>query len=230
MNVYQIRMKVYMLKDIPVEKMQMEISKLIDKSLAMQESLLEFHEKNQFKFYCFDLPYPMEKDKIYKKGYIYTVTIRTVKDDLAKYFYETCADQFTDSIKGLTSEIRILPKKTFDTLQTLTPVIIKTDNGYWKATMNIEEYQENLRINLIKKWNSFHDEKIDEDFSFCTMIELLNNKPVAFEYKKVKLLGDKIRLHIADNKTAQDLAYLAIGTGVGSMNSRGAGFTAYRYL
>ena len=230
MKVFQIRMKVYMLKDIPVEKTQMEIASLIDKSLAMKENLLEFHEKNQFKFYCFDLPYPMEKDKVYKKGKIYTITIRTVKEGLAKYFYETIANQFTDSIKGLTSEIRIIPKKIFDTLQTLTPVIVKTDDGYWKSTMNIEEYQENLRVNLIKKWNSFYDEKLDEDFEFCTLVEILNDKPVAFEYKKVKLLGDKIRLHIADDSTAQNLAYLAIGTGLGSMNSRGAGFAAYRYL
>ena len=44
------------------------------------------------------------------------------------------------------------------------------------------------------------------------------------------LLGDKISLNISDDKLAQDLAYMALGTGLLEVNSRGAGFTNYRWL
>ena len=53
---------------------------------------------------------------------------------------------------------------------------------------------------------------------------------MAVEYKCIRLLGDKLRLHIAENENAQKLANLAIGTGVAEMNSRGYGFCNYRWL
>ena len=37
-------------------------------------------------------------------------------------------------------------------------------------------------------------------------------------------------MHVADNEMAQKLAYLALGTGVLEMNSRGFGFVNYRWL
>ena len=40
------------------------------------------HEENVYKNYCYDLLCPVEKDKIYKRGKIYTLTIRTVLKDM----------------------------------------------------------------------------------------------------------------------------------------------------
>ena len=62
------------------------------------------------------------------------------------------------------------------------------------------------------------------------MLEFLNEGPIVMEYKNVKLLGDKVRLQIADNDSAQKLAYMSLGTGLLEMNSRGAGFVNYRWL
>ena len=72
--------------------------------------------------------------------------------------------------------------------------------------------------------------KIDEDFDLYTMIELKNKKPIAMEYKNIKLLGDKVQIQVADNKRAQDLWYFALGVGLGEMNARGCGFLNYRWL
>ena len=73
-------------------------------------------------------------------------------------------------------------------------------------------------------------QKIDEDFDLYTVIELKNKKPVAMEYKSIKLLGDKVQIQVADNKRAQDLWYFALGVGLGEMNARGCGFLNYRWL
>lgn len=96
--------------------------------------------------------------------------------------------------------------------------------------MQLAEFENQLKVNLIKKWNRFTGEKLSEDFSLYTLLEFLNETPVPMEYKSIKLLGDKIRLQIADNETAQKLAYMALGTGLLSMNSRGAGYVNYRWL
>ena len=78
--------------------------------------------------------------------------------------------------------------------------------------------------------NLFNHDNITDDFELYTTLEFMNRLPVSVTYKNVKLLGDKIRLSIADNETAQNLAYMSLGTGLGEMNSRGAGFINYRWL
>lgn len=228
--VIQIRCQLFVIHDTPVQQIQGELAALIDQSFTADEELKQFHEANKFKFYSFDLPYPLEPDKIYKMNKIYTVTIRTIDPRLAKHFSEVCVNQYTDKIKALTAEIRTIPKKTIETIYTLTPAILKSDEGYWRTHMKLAEFEERLKVNLIKKWNAFEGGKIPEEFQLYTLLEFLNEGPIKMQYKGISLLGDKIRLHIADNKMAQNLAYLAIGTGVLEMNSRGAGFVNYRWL
>ena len=48
-------------------------------------------------------------------------------------------------------------------------------------------------------------------------------------YKNVVLLGDKLSLTISKDERAQELAYMALGTGIGENNARGCGFLSYRY-
>lgn len=219
-----------MLKDVSVNQIQTKLTSFLDKGFVNCQVLLQLHGKNQYKNYCYDLPYPIEKDKVYKKGNIYTVTIRTIDVRLAKYFNEVCTNNYTEEIKGLTTEIKIIPKKVIESLYTLTPAVLKDEKGYWKTHMTLNQFEERLKVNLIKKWNDFEKEKIPENFSLYTFIKFYNDRPIAIEYKNIKLLGDKIQLQIADNELAQRLAYMALGTGICEMNSRGYGFVNYRWL
>ncbi len=230
LNVYSIRIKLYIMDDIFLDNLQEEITSFLDKSLSKTSQFVEWHNANKYKYYCYDSLFPIEKDKVYKKDRIYTLTIRTIDAKLAKYFTEYAVNTYTNKLKGLTAQVRILPKKHIDVLYTLTPAILKCQTGYWKEEMTIEQYEERMKVNLIKKWNSFHGEKIAEDFEIFTGVEFLNKCPVSSQYKGVKLLGDKIRIHVAENQAAQRLAYMALGTGVLEINSRGFGYVNYRWL
>lgn len=230
MTVFEIKLKVFLLQDIPVNHAQTKIAAFLDKGFLKEKELAKFHETNCYKNYCHDLFFPLEKDRMYKKGRIYTITVRTIDRKLVHYFSEVCVNTYTEEIKGLTSEIRIIPQKPIEYLQTLTPAIIKDDRGYWRNYMSLEEFGERLKVNLIKKWNQFENGKLDEDFPLYTWIEFSNKVPIAVEYKNIKLLGDKFCIHISDHPTAQDLAHLAIGTGVCENNSRGSGFVTYRWF
>lgn len=230
MNVFQVKLKIFILKDMPIEDSQAIISGFIDCGLSKDSQLLELHQINKFKCYCFDAPYPLEKDKVYKKDKIYTLTIRTISKDLADFFANKLVNEFNSNIKGLTSEIRILPKKHIEKLYSITPAVMKNDEGYWKNKLRLDDYERRLKENLIKKYNSIMGGKIDEDFQFYTTIEFKNNKPISTNYKNIKLLGDKISLNIAENENAQKLAYLSLGTGIFEMNARGYGFMNYRWL
>ena len=84
MRVYQIRMQIFLLEDIAINKIQEKITAFIDSGFKTDEKWLNFHEQNSYKNYCYDQLYPVEKDQVYKKGKIYTLTIRTVDLELAK--------------------------------------------------------------------------------------------------------------------------------------------------
>lgn len=229
-RVMQIRIRMYVLKDIPVHKVQTELAAFLDQELIKDERFAKLHQENKFKMYTYDSLYPVEEDKIYKKNKIYTLTIRTVDMKLAKYFAEQVVDGHTETVKALTSEVKVIPQKHIELLYTLTPAILKCENGYWKDTLSVNQYEERLKINLLKKWAQFYGEKLSEEFEMFNGIEFLNKVPVSSEYKNVHLLTDKLCLHIAENETAQNLAQLAIGTGIAEMNSRGYGFCNYRWL
>lgn len=229
-NVYENKLKVYLLEDIPLANMLAEETKYIDSALSKETKRTEFHKKNEYKMYCFGGLYPIEKDGVYKKGQIYTIIIRTVNMQLASYLSDSLKNHYTTAMKGLTSEIGMLPKKVINEIYTLTPVIVKTEAGYWKGHLSFEEYEKHLFANVVKKYNAYCGAKMDEDFDLYTSICFLNKKPIATGYKNIRLLGDKIALKIADNKSAQDLAYFLLGTGIGEMNGRGFGFCNSSWL
>ena len=47
-------------------------------------------------------------------------------------------------MKGLTVENRIIPHKMISEIYTLSPVIMKSDEGYWRSYMSLDEYEERL--------------------------------------------------------------------------------------
>lgn len=230
MNVFQIKLKIFILRNFPIEDSQEIVSAFIDSGLSKDNRLLELHESNKFKGYCFDAPYPLEEDKIYKKDKIYILTIRTIDKELADFFANKLVNEFNANIKGMTSEVRILSKKHIEKIYSITPAVMKNEDGYWKNKIKLDEFEKRLKVNLIKKYNSITNSKIDEDFQLYSTIEFKNRKPISIKYKNIKLLGDKISLNITENETAQELAYMSLGTGIFEMNARGYGFVNYRWL
>mgnify|MGYP001080052351 CR=1 FL=1 len=105
MKVIQIRIKILLKENIHVSDIQPKVCGLIDYSFSKRQELLDMHNENKYKFYCFDFPYPAEKDQIYKKGKIYTLTIRTVDFELAEFFSNSLLDVQTRFIKALSSKM-----------------------------------------------------------------------------------------------------------------------------
>ena len=131
MNVFEIKLKVFLLKDIEIKEIQTVISSFIDKSLAKDKELLELHNKNTFKYYCFDSLYPIGENSLYNGENVYTIRIRTISRKLAEYFLGDLPNEYDENLKGLVAEIKILPKKHLDKIYALTPVVIKNNDGFW---------------------------------------------------------------------------------------------------
>lgn len=229
MNVYELNLKVFLLKNIASVKSTESIAELIDRSFINTDEMKKFHKERKFKFYTFNSFYPLEADKTYKAGKVYTVLIRSVNENLVKYFEKYLANEYTDKIKALTIETKVISKKYIQKLYSVTPCVAKFD-GYWKGKYNLSEYEDRMKINLIKKYQEFSDIKLDENFELFTHISFDNEKPILIPIKNINLLGDKLTLQVAENETAQTLSYFALGVGLCELNSRGCGFMNYKYL
>lgn len=230
MKVYELTLKVFLMKNVKSNESLEKIGNLIDKSLSKDKKLLDFHEENVYKNYTFNSFYPIEKSKIYGEGKIYSIKIRTIDEMLVEYFKKNLVNEYTDYIKALTLECSVVPKKYIEKIYSITPVVIKTEEGYWKGKLSLEDFEKRIKDNLVKKYNSYFDTKIDEDFTLFKVINFENHKPISCKYKNINILGDKVTLVIDENDNAQKLAYLALGTAIGEMNARGYGFVNYKWL
>ena len=206
------------------------LANFVDSALCQNEKLISFHEENRYKFYSIGTLWPVERGMTYKKDQLYTLTVRTTEPKLARYFSDVLRNCHTQTIKGLTVENRIIPRKMIDEIYSLSPILIKTSEGYWRSHMSLDEYEKRLFVNTVKKYNSFTGQQIEEDFPLYTNITFLNKHPIVCGYKNINLLGDKLRLQIADDEKSQELAYFILGTGLGEVNSRGAGFCNFRWI
>lgn len=229
MNVYELKLKVYLLKDIKQEDALNQIAGYIDETLSKNKDLLQLHQRNCYKNYVFCSLYPMAKQGVYEKDVVYTVVLRTIETNLAKYFEQKLKNHYNAAMKGLTCELKIVPRRMIEKIYSLTPVLLKDSRGYWKKYMSFSDFEERLKINLIKKCKAFSGNEIDEDFQLYTTIKLLNKCPIKIPYKGIHLLGDKIELQVAENPIAQELIYLSLGTGLLESNARGYGFVNYQW-
>lgn len=225
-QVYQIDCKVYMMKSIPLSNILEEISHFIDTGLGKNDKMLEFHEKKGYKNYSHSGFKELEKDKVYKEGKVYSFSIRCIDDVLKNYLSKTLPDISTSTIKGLVATVKFIPKMYIERIYTLTPALLKLEEGYWKGHMDFITYEKRIIENSIKKAKLIMGE-FEENFVLFNGIKMLNHKPIANSYKNITLLGDKFELLIADNEKAQQVAYILLATGILEGNPRGYGFVNY---
>lgn len=228
--VYEIITKIFLLEGLSTKRASTSITYFVDSVLVQDHAYRDFHVENKLKGYTTDLLYPMEKDGKYKKHQVYNFRIRTLDKNLARYFVEKMPNHTIKEMKGIVSELRKIPKRNIEKLYTITPVILKTqDHCYWKECLSFEEYEEQLKKNLWKKYRYFTGKEADESLPIWDDLKFKNEGVIPFPYKNITLPGDKVEIQVADNQQAQDIAYMVLATGLGDLNSRGASFMGYRY-
>lgn len=229
-TVLEMDIKVYLSENINSNESNEYICELIDSVLAKEEKYLKMHNNIGFKKYCFNNFYPMEKDYIYKEGNIYTFKLRSVDKDLVKYIEDNMKNSYTKSIKVLSITSRVIPKKHIDKVFSITPTVIKFESGYWRSSNSIEDIENRIVKNLKKKYKQYCGVELSDNIEVFNFIKLKNKRPIPTKYKNICLLGDKFEFKVSNNPIAQELLYLALGTGLGEMNARGFGFTNYLWI
>lgn len=226
-KVYELNIKVYLLKDINSNISHNSISEIIDKTLSKDEKYLKLHNENTFKNYCFNNFYPIENDYTFKKGNIYSFKMRTIDLEFANFITKQMINEYTSSMKVLGISINTIPIKHIDRIFNITPMIFKFEDGYWRKNKTFAEIEDRIKCNLIKKYNAYYGTNISTDTDIFMECKLKNKKPLPSKYKEIVLLGDKMEFKVLNDSLSQELIYFSLGTGLAEMNTRGFGFINY---
>lgn len=224
-ELFEMKVKVYVMQNITMDESAVEIAKLIDTSLLQSDEMKKLHADKTYMPYVMNSFYPIESKGIYKEGNIYTIIVRTISQPFKTHCENILCHTYTDKLKVLSVQSRKLRKSMIEKVYTITPVILKFENtGYWGNEYTIYDFERILKDNLFKKYKQFFGEQLNEQVELYNHLQFDNQKPVAMKYKNIKLLGDKLTIQVASNETAQKLFFMALGCGIGHNNSRGAGF------
>ncbi len=231
-SIISLNISVALLEELNYRNSLTSLANLIDKTLCDNEDYEKLHSGRGYKPYTFSNFRSIEDDKKYKTDKIHQFYIRTLDAELAEYLLENISDAKNNQIKVITADAKIIQKRLIDNLYTLSPVVVKTEKGgYWREHWSLDRYEKAIKENMIKKFNYFKNTKIEENFDLFTEFKILNKKPVAVPYKnKITFLGDKLDIKISSNKTAQDIAFMTLATGIGELGARGCGFANYNWI
>lgn len=216
MEYSEVKLFIKMNKDVKSDEIYSVISKYINKSLLNDNKMKRVHVKNCFKFYTFGLPYPIEKDKIYKKDKLYAFNVRSISREIIVRIgrvLDKCCDEFV--LEGKDFKNYIFDK--IEKIITLTPVVVtRKDQRYWTKECGTDELCEQLSKNAERKLKAYYGEiNIQEGTNFIEEIKQKNNRLILVPYKGGYIAGNKFEIKVKSDENSQLLAGVAVAMGLG---------------
>ncbi|WP_294353584.1 CRISPR-associated endoribonuclease Cas6 [uncultured Clostridium sp.] len=230
MNFYELKIKINLLNNIYLEDVSFVLGVFINNSLLKNSILKKIHEEKRYK-YVYDSLYPIEKDKIYKKGNTYTFRIRSISIQLLNKIAMVIFNHEYNGVRAIDVDLINSSIDKINEIYTLKPFIVTIDNQPWLQDKDtIELLKKRLNDNLEKKVQQvFCNNEIKYSESFIEEIKITNKYPIKYKYKSIILLGNKVSIKIKSDKSSQLKALMAIALGLGEKGSSlGAGFCSYR--
>ena len=232
MKYFELICTAYIKTDIGFKQSFETISKYLSFSMSKIEELKKLHTKQGFKYYSFGNFYPIEKERIYKKGNTYQFVLRWLDEKFIDALSGTLRQNINNSNFLVVDAHKRAVKQFFiGELYSATPVIVSIENGlFWTMEKDgdIMKLQKQLHNNLEKKYQSFYGESIESEQNFIQLLEVKNRVPQNIQIikngKAIRLFGNKFRIVLNEDEISQKLAFVAMGAGLGEKNSFGGGF------
>jgi CRISPR-associated endoribonuclease Cas6 len=209
----------------------------------------DMHSKNEFKEFCFSNLFPI-KNKIIKQGQELNLVLSSSnnllineiikkiklksKINLGEYSFELI--YFKQLLSKKVNDFMLLENESILNL-TFHELNDKKPNKIKAITLNEnkELFENNLRKNLIRKFNQFNGDKINEDFDLWENIEIKeipnSKKSVRLnflkeqEYTFFNVIGSRFKFKLGKlNETQKKILQLGYDSGFGERNAFGFGF------
>lgn len=220
---YELVVTIHLHQDIPAKSIQEALSKHISAAMYKNAHLKSLHEQNCFKLYNYCSPAPLESDRVYHQGRLYTFHLRT-PDITFACAMKTYIPTVNSSFKVVSVELRQYTRQLISELVTLTPIICTMDNRCWLPQDGIGLLSERLHKNAVKKCKLLDNSFAESTELFFSHIELLNEKAIVVPYKNTTLLGHKVKLVVNPDDISQKLGFMVLAAGALEKNSLGFGY------
>jgi len=238
MNYFELTCTAYIKSDIGFKESFEILSKYISFSMAQSEELEKLHKQKGYKYYSFDNFYPIEKEKVYKKGNTYQFKLRSPDESFIDKLSQTLRENINNpSFTTVEVSKRTVKEFFISELYSVTPVIVTVENGlFWTMEKDgdILKLQKQLHDNLEKKYFDFYGKKLSSEQNFIQLLEVKNRQPqniwLTKNSKSFRFFGNKFRIVPNEDEVSQKLAFLALSCGLGEKNSFGGGFCIARGL
>jgi len=230
MNYFELNISFYLKKDINFVDSFETLSKYINFTICDISKNIDFHTSNKFKHYSFGGFYPIEKDKVYKKGKIYTVKLRALDKEFITTLLNDLRQNINNSyIQAINIDIKKYNQHFITELYSITPVVVTMKNKrFWMKEDELLTLYKQLQQNLLNKYKSFYNKELKPTQDFIQLFEIKNNRSqtiqITRDEKKIRLFGNKFRIIPNEDEVSQKLAFMALACGLGEKNSYGGGF------
>ncbi|MCK4442809.1 MAG: CRISPR-associated endoribonuclease Cas6 [Sulfurovaceae bacterium] len=232
MKYFELICTAYIKKDINLKESFETISKYISYSMVQTDKLKTLHNQRGYKYYSFNNFYPIERDKIYKQGNSYQLSLRCLNEEFIDNLSTTLRQNINNpNFLVVQTHKRTIKQFFINELYSVTPVIVSVGNSiFWTMEKDgdILKLQKQLHDNLEKKYFDFYGEKLLPHQNFIQLLEIKNQKPQTIwttkNGKSFRFFGNKFRIVPHEDEVSQKLAFVAMASGLGEKNSFGGGF------
>lgn len=176
--VYQIDVKVYLLKTITYHDMQQQLAQYVDQVMAKKEELLTLHNTNCFKYYCFSGFKTIQREGTYQEGSLNSFSVRCLDKKFAEYLAYELANHTSLTMKGLSCQTKMIKTGLIQKLYLITPAVLKFEDGYWRKNHSLEEFQQRIISNTLRKYEEYTQQKMENSVVLYNNFRLLNKIPI----------------------------------------------------
>lgn len=211
-------------QDITVEYSYEAVSSFISKAMLGDEQLKKFHEQMGFKYYVTCSLYPIEQDKVYRKGRVYLFNLRSLDVSFILKMKQLVMLVNGSPMKAIAIELRNNDYRPISEIYNITPAVAIINNNCWRREDGLKLLAERIHSNAHKKYQSFYGEQLVTNENFIEYIEQKNVKPIRIRYKNTSLFGSKLVLGVKQDEASQRLAFTVMGAGILEKNGICCGY------
>jgi len=223
MKFYEVKVFTDLKAPIHFQKSPEAIGKLI--STALINGGYTQHSEKKPKPYVFSNLGKADEKGYFKKG---EIVFRSFDENLAKMVAKELSFYEDNIFKISSISFKDIPYKFINAIVSVNPVFVKlSDSGkFWTLNeSDLNTLLKALQANILRKYESFFNEKLTPQNSFIEYFQIKNNVPQSFYYKGGKLFGNKFYIVPRSDEVSQKLAFTALACGLGHLNSTvGGGF------
>lgn len=147
---FEMIVTTHLKESIPFESAGTVLGDLINKTMLKSPDNKALHESKGFKHYCFGSLFPIEKDKVYKSGNVYTFKIRSLNMNFIEGIRRNIKSVVNEKFNILAVEVTSRNQRYISDIYTLTPVVVTMeDNKNWTMESDFLVVKERLKANAI---------------------------------------------------------------------------------